>query len=978
MWVSSVSRVRVSYLIFINFLFGQISAQSPLLERAVLEYKAEDLLAADSLLDLARPLYSVDNHPDSCAFVALYTAEVAYELGDEARAATLFMEAENVAQQYIESPEQLDFYYRILQGRVATLNDIDEKDAYRQLVADQVLTHQSDQAEPMADAYQALAWIAWNQYQYGLAIARLDTAVQFGQEGYTPSDLGQAHANLSSAYYVAGDEERALINQQLATLLSSQPDDQAINLLHEGESMIDLRRFNAADDRFRQAEEIIEASGIEDDIYRQLLCFRMQLANELEDWATYDENLDRLGESFERLSSPTLSNYYDRYFLYGASRAIRDLDFAEARNWLAKYQQAFQSGLIDNSLMSSYQFLKSKELAATGQFDEAIEMLAKTIQEANEIANDNHLEWTINDFYIDNQTIIWIKDLASYYLRWYNQSVDESYIPPATHLLDLADNLISYARSLNYQFGNRIELNEIAKESASLRMSIYRRQYLETQEISWAERAFQASAGVKQRWVSDRRRDFWLRSQMDVDEELLNQQEELFTALAEQMRLAEGILTKPEVEELENIRIRVDSLRHLQSILEQEIQSNHPEYANERYKTPGIALDSIRESLLETDEVLVQFFEIDTAVYTLVVTPDTLHFSFLPLSQPLSERMPRLVSQLDDRALDEALFLELHSLYKEIIDPILPQIGQSDLLVIPDGYLWYLPINGLITELASSSPAHYFAHSYMIQDRRSRFHLNSLLAWLSSKDSPSSDIDQSDVQAFCPMGDSGLNQFSALPMSASTAQMLTNRLSISRNQIRMNEEATEASVVRAASMASVLHLGTHAEIAPENPDYSFLQLYPSGENDGRLFAHELSEMPSDVALAVLMACRTADGKLYRGQGVANLGRDMMRGGTKGLMLNRWRVSDDMSRRLMDVFYPALLLDGLPPADALRRAQLEQLSNEATAHPSDWATAFYIGRNSPIKLSRRSNYWYFPLLLLGIIVGVIYKRFKAGQ
>ncbi|MEL6394243.1 MAG: CHAT domain-containing protein, partial [Bacteroidota bacterium] len=148
--------------------------------------------------------------------------------------------------------------------------------------------------------------------------------------------------------------------------------------------------------------------------------------------------------------------------------------------------------------------------------------------------------------------------------------------------------------------------------------------------------------------------------------------------------------------------------------------------------------------------------------------------------------------------------------------------------------------------------------------------------------------------------------------------------------------------------------------------------------DGRLFAHELSEMPSDVALAVLMACRTADGKLYRGQGVANLGRDMMRGGTKGLMLNRWRVSDDMSRRLMDVFYPALLLDGLPPADALRQAQLEQLSNEATAHPSDWATAFYMGRNSPIKLSRRSNYWYFPLILLGIIVGVTYKRFKAGQ
>ncbi|MEM8583377.1 MAG: CHAT domain-containing protein [Bacteroidota bacterium] len=976
--------MRPLFIISLLFVGLQLSAQPPAFDLVVDAYKSADYERTDSILQDLAVRFPLADYPEEATFIELYRGEVAYELGEESQAADHYLAAERIVENRIAQPQRLDFYYRILQGRVATLSDKDEKDACRQLLADQVLAHQSDQAEPMADAYQALAWIAWNDKEYALSLGRLDTALTYAHTGYTPGDLGQLYANLSSAYYALGDEERALISQQLATRLTDQPIDQAINLLHEGEFMTDLRRYKAATDRFDRAARIMEENGIADDVYRQYLCFSMQLASELDDWPSFDLHLEKLEESFDQLASPFMSSYYEEYFIYGASKAVRQADFTTAEEWLDRYQQVFQPRLAGERMPISYDFLKSKVFAGKAEFDQAIDLLAETIvrYQGDHLSSD-HLTWQVHQFYPDNQTAIWIKDLASYYLKRFNHTGDEDDILPATYLLDLTEELITLARRLNYQFGNRIELNETAKEIVTLRMSIYRRQYLNTQSVEWAKRAFQASAAVKQRWVSDRQHDYWLRTQMNLDEELLAQEERLSTELNAQMRIAEGVLSELDISTLEEVRKRVDSLRELQSTLERNIQDSLSEYAVERYKTPSVHIDSIRKTLLDEHEVLLQFFEIDTAVYTVILRADTIHLTYSPLLQPLSERIPKLMRQLDERALGAEVFEELHALYQEIFEPLLPLIDTADLLIIPDGYLWYLPVDGLITKLADSSPEHYFAHRYMIQDRRSRFHLNALLGWLSTDTSDRDTLERTAVQAYCPMVATGFDGFSALPRSENTAEMLRNQMHIPRAQIKMGDQATEEQLVQAIQTVGLLHLGTHAEVKPEHSGYSFLQLFPTDANDGRLYAHELAEMRTDIELAVLMACRTADGKLYRGQGVANLGRDMMRGGTKGLILNRWRVNDDMSRRLMAHFYPALLLEGHTPSDALRSAQLQQLKDEATAHPADWATVFYTGRNHPILLPEKSsgNWWlilsttgislYFFLFFLG-------KRIKLAK
>ncbi|MEM6396694.1 MAG: CHAT domain-containing protein [Bacteroidota bacterium] len=971
----TLTRLLLGFLLSLPAL--TMNAQSHLLVEAVAAYDADDFERADSLLDLARPLYDVETQPDSVAYVQLYTGEVAYELGNADQAAASYIAAENTVLEYVDNPEELDFYYLILQGRM--VSDEERKSEYRQALIDQVFTHQRDQPKAMADAYQSKAWQAWNRQEYHMLVPYLDTALMYAQGAYSSRDLGQLHANLSSAYFIPGDKERALINQQIANLLSGIPRERAFNLMHEGESLIDLRRFDAAAKRFDLAQKLIENNDLGGDVYRQLLCYRMQLNNELQEWDAFDINLEKLGQSLEAMDNPYLSSFYGLYFTYGASKAVRIKDYHAAEQWLDDYQKANIDGAF-SATEYSYEFLRSKQETGFGEYQSAIDRLARVIASLEGIReNVDHLSWSPEQFYPEHESIVYLKDLISYYLRRYNDSNEEGDLESATTLLNLADQVIEKSRRINYQFANRLALNEVAKDLTDLRMAVYHTEYAKSEAPQWILNAFEASAGVKQRWVNDRHLDYSLRSELGVNREIVDREEKLQAEVSRQMRLAEGVEQLPDLKTLETIRLSVDSLRDEQQLLEAEIKRAFPRYAAERYRNPKIRLDSVRQNLLDENEVLIQFLEVDTAIYAIAISESDQHFAYLPLSKPLSERLPVLLDQLDDRDLGPDIFLELHALYEEIIAPLLPFVGKSNLLIIPDGYLWYVPFNGLITELAYSAPEHYFAHRYMVQDRRSRAHLNTILALLTDSDTIAA-LSPDEVFVYCPMGETQVEGFPALPMSVYTGELLQNQHNVPARQISMNEEATKAAFLDAHTDGRLFHFGTHAQINPENPEYSFMQMYADYNSDGRLYAYELSDMDADIELAVLMACRTADGKLYRGQGVANLGRDMMRGGAKGLLLNRWRISDDMSRRLMAGFYPALLDRGLSPSDALRETQLKLIDTEATAHPADWANLFYFGRNNVITLQQKSrlNPLYFSLgavalALLSVFLGLRKKE-----
>ena len=87
---------------------------------------------------------------------------------------------------------------------------------------------------------------------------------------------------------------------------------------------------------------------------------------------------------------------------------------------------------------------------------------------------------------------------------------------------------------------------------------------------------------------------------------------------------------------------------------------------------------------------------------------------------------------------------------------------------------------------------------------------------------------------------------------------------------------------------------------------------------------------------MLSACQTALGKEIKGEGLVGLTRAFMYAGAPRVVASLWQVSDLATAELMKAFYHGMLQQHLPPASALRAAQLHLSRDPRWAAPYFWA------------------------------------------
>ena len=137
-----------------------------------------------------------------------------------------------------------------------------------------------------------------------------------------------------------------------------------------------------------------------------------------------------------------------------------------------------------------------------------------------------------------------------------------------------------------------------------------------------------------------------------------------------------------------------------------------------------------------------------------------------------------------------------------------------------------------------------------------------------------------------------------------------------------------------------LHFATHGVLDPDHPELSALALSrPDGRaqaGGGYLFAHEIQGLELNARLVVLSACETALGRELRGEGLLGLTRAFFQAGADRLLVSLWNVDDAAGAELMKAFYRYLWIEGMPPAAALRGAQLDLLASSHHQAPYFWA------------------------------------------
>jgi len=150
----------------------------------------------------------------------------------------------------------------------------------------------------------------------------------------------------------------------------------------------------------------------------------------------------------------------------------------------------------------------------------------------------------------------------------------------------------------------------------------------------------------------------------------------------------------------------------------------------------------------------------------------------------------------------------------------------------------------------------------------------------------------------------------------------------------------EAATSAELSQYRYIHFSTHGLLNSVHPELSglvFSLVNEQGESqDGFLLAHEIFNLKLPADVVVLSACDTGIGKDIKGEGLVSLTRGFMYAGAPRVVVSLWGVSDLGTTELMVRFYQGMLKQGMPPAAALRAAQLSLMNDKRWASPYYWA------------------------------------------
>jgi CHAT domain-containing protein len=197
----------------------------------------------------------------------------------------------------------------------------------------------------------------------------------------------------------------------------------------------------------------------------------------------------------------------------------------------------------------------------------------------------------------------------------------------------------------------------------------------------------------------------------------------------------------------------------------------------------------------------------------------------------------------------------------------------------------------------------------------------------------------------------GRSTLARLPFSRAEAAAVTTQLSRASVLEATDFDATlDLATSERLNDYRIVHFATHGLINTTRPELSGLALSlvdsQGRSREGFLRLNTIYNMRLSADLVVLSACQSALGKEIAGEGLVGLTRGFMYAGAKRVIASLWQVSDAATAELMKKFYAGLLQRRLPPAAALRSAQLEIARDPRWASPYYWAAFVLQGDWNP--------------------------------
>jgi len=423
-----------------------------------------------------------------------------------------------------------------------------------------------------------------------------------------------------------------------------------------------------------------------------------------------------------------------------------------------------------------------------------------------------------------------------------------------------------------------------------------------------------------------------------------------------------------------------------------DLQEQFPRLYEAKANMKGVRVADV-QPLLKPEQAVVEYMLSDSNLFVMVIRADTYVVKKVPVPVPLPVLVDSFTQALygcpDPSTLGCAHDVQLptyrtlaYELYQQLIAPV-ADVLPSELIIVPDGVLSYLPFEALLTAPAKGDRARQWP--YLLREKTLSYAFSAGL-WKEMTERIPQKRPRHSLLAIAPsfadegslMASTHRNRGNYFGPLSGTAEEVNRIHAYLGGTILRGEKATLAAFKEAAADFQVLHLATHGKISPD-PAYSLLAFY--GPEDSMLlpgetirgisplYLQDIYSLEIHAELVVLSACETGIGALYKGEGIASLARGFTYAGAKSLVPSLWSVNDAQTADLMDGFY-AYLAQGLPKDRALQQAKLDFIAEEGGA-PFYWAGFILMGDTSPLEDPGMPFLQWGLILLVVILLGGIY-------
>ena len=493
----------------------------------------------------------------------------------------------------------------------------------------------------------------------------------------------------------------------------------------------------------------------------------------------------------------------------------------------------------------------------------------------------------------------------------------------------------------------------------------------------FAEAALQVSEKSRARSLLELLREARAEIKQGVDPSLIDRESYLRRRIAEKSEQQTRLLSKKHTEEQASALAKeLETLTTEYDQVQTRIRQVSPRYAALIEPAP-IGVEAIQKQLLDADTLLLEFALGEQKSFVWAVTPDSFKSFELPGRAEIEQEAKRFYQLLTQRGLNSASETLAErkqrlnhaeseypavaaNLSRLLLAPLAAELKHKRLVIVAEGVLQYVPFAALPSpqssrplivdhEIATLPSASVLA--VLREEFANRKPASKAVAVLADPVFSATDArltgrtSAAEVSAVSyeterSAAESGLGGLMRLRFSRQEADEIARLAADRRNLKALDFSANRNVATDRLSDYRIVHFATHGLINNQHPDLSGIVLSLVDEQgrpqNGFLRLYDIYNLKLNADLVVLSACQTALGKEIKGEGLVGLTRGFMYAGAPRVVASFWRIDDRATAEIMRRFYEAMLKDGLPPAAALRAAQVSMLSDKRWQSPHFWA------------------------------------------